>query len=69
MTNINYWEKTRDQKKILMSIGITLSFETLYEQAKGLIYPHKLLANLIDNNMELVKSGAEEILYNILSSK
>ena len=31
MTNIDYWKKMRDQKDVLTSIGITLSFRPLYE--------------------------------------
>ena len=40
-SNIDYFEKMRDQKEVLASIDIQLSYEPLYEQAKGLIYPYK----------------------------
>ena len=56
----------RDQKEVLTSIGIQLSYEPLYEQAKGLLYPYKQLQHLTDAKMDLVKSGAEEILYSFL---
>ena len=38
-SNIDYFEKMRDQKEVLTSIGVKLSYEPLYEQAKGLLYP------------------------------
>ena len=31
MTNINYWEKMRDKRDVITSIGITLSFEPLFD--------------------------------------
>ena len=65
-SNIDYWEKTRDQKDILTSVGINLSFEPLFEQAKGLLYPYKLLPNLTDAEMDLVRAGPKEIFYSFL---
>ena len=65
-SNIDYFEKMRDQKEVLTSIGISLFFEPLYEQAKGLIYPYKQLHNLTDTEMDLVKLGAEEIFFSFL---
>ena len=65
-SNIDYFEKMRDQKEVLTSIGISLFFEPLYEQAKGLIYPYKQLHNLTDAEMDLVKLGAEEIFFSFL---
>ena len=62
-SNIDYFEKMRDQKKVLTLIGINLSYEPLHEQAKGLIYPYKQLQHLTDSEMDIVKSGAEEIFY------
>ena len=56
----------RDQKKVLTSSGVQLSYEPLYEQAKGLLYPYKQLQHLTDAELELVKSGAEEIFYSFL---
>ena len=58
-SNIDYLEKMRDQKEVLTSIGVQLSYEPLYEQAKGLLYPYKQLQYLADAELELVKSGAE----------
>ena len=60
-SNIDYFEKMRDQKEVLKSIGINLFFEPLYEQAKGLIYPYKQLQNLTDSKLDIVKSDAKEI--------
>ena len=65
-SNIDYFEKMRDQKEVLTSIGIQLSFEPLFEQAKGLLYPYKQLQNVTDAEMGLVKTWAEEIFYSIL---
>ena len=62
-SNINYFKKMRGQKEVLILIGIQLSYEPLYEQAKGLLYQYKQLQHLTDAEMELVKSGAEEIFY------
>ena len=62
-SNIDYFEKMRDQKEVLTSIGVNLSYKPLYEQAKGLLYPYKQLQNLTDSEMDIVKSGAKEILY------
>ena len=56
----------RDQKDVLTSIGITHSFEPLYKQAEGLLYPYKLLPNLTDDEMELVKVDAKDIFYSFL---
>ena len=33
-SNIDYFEKMRDQKEVLTSIGIQLSYELLYKQAR-----------------------------------
>ena len=65
-SNIDYFEKMRDQEEVLTSIGIQLSYKSLYEQAKGLIYPYKQLQHLTDAEMDLVKSGAKEIFYSFL---
>ena len=65
-SNIDYFEKMRDQKEVLTSIGIQLSYEPLYEQAKGLLYPQKQLQHLTDAELDLVKSGAKEIFYSFL---
>ena len=65
-SNIDYFEKMRNQKEVLTSIGIQLSYEQLYEQAKGLLYPYKQLQYLTDAEMDLVKSGDEEIFYSFL---
>ena len=65
-SNIDYFEKMRDQKEVLTLIGINLFFEPLYEQAKGLIYPYKQLQNLTDADLDLVKPGAEEIFFSFL---
>ena len=65
-TNIDYYEKMRDQKEVLRSIGIQLSFEPLYEQAKGLLYPYKQIQNLTDVEKKLVMTAAEEIFYSFL---
>ena len=62
-SNIEHFEKMRDQKEVLTSIGIQLSYEPLYKQAKGLLYPYKQLQHLTDAKSDLVKSDAEEILY------
>ena len=65
-SNINYFEKMRDQKEVLTLIGIQLSDEPLFEQAMGLLYPYKQLQHLTDAKLDLVKSGAEEIFYSFL---
>ena len=65
-SNIDYFEKMRDQKEVLISIGIQLSYEPLYEQAKGLLYPYKQLQHLTDAEIDLVQSGAKEIFYSFL---
>ena len=65
-SNIDYFERMKDQKKVLTSIGMQLSFEPLYKQAKGLLYPYKQLHHLIDAEMDLVQSSAEEIFYSFL---
>ena len=63
-SNIDYFEKMRDQKEILTLIGINLFYEPLYEQAKGLsLYPYKQLQYLTDAEIDIVKSGAKEIFY------
>ena len=62
-SNIDYFEKMRDQKEVLLSIGINLFYEPPYKQAKGLLYPYKPLQNLTDSELDMVKSGAEEIFY------
>ena len=56
----------RDQKGTLTSIGVNKSFEPLFDQATGLLYPYKLLPNLTDAKMELIKAGAKEIFYSFL---
>ena len=56
----------RDQKEVLTFIGIQLSYEPLYEQVKGLLYPYKQLQHLIDAEMDLVKLGAKETFYSFL---
>ena len=56
----------RDQKEVITSIGIQLSFKPLFKQAKGLLYPYKQLQNLTDDDMSLVESGAAEIFYSFL---
>ena len=48
-SNINYFKKMRDQKEVLTLIGINLSYEPLYKQAKGLLYPYKQIQNLTDS--------------------
>ena len=63
---IDYFEKMRDQKEVLISIGIQLSYEPLYEQVKGLLYPYKQLQHLTDAKLDLVKSDAKEIFYSFL---
>ena len=68
---IDYFEKMRDQKDVLTlphltSIGVALSYEPLYEQTTGLLYPYKQLQHLTVNKMDLVKSGAEEIFHSFL---
>ena len=65
-SNINYFEKMRDQKKVLTSIRINLSYGLLYEQAKGLLYPYKQIQYLTDSEMDLVKSGAKEIFSSFI---
>ena len=65
-SNIDYFEKMRDQKEVLTSIGINLYFEPLYEQAKGLLYPYKQLEHLTDAEMNVVKVSAEEIFFSFL---
>ena len=65
-SNIDYFKKMRDQKEVLTSIGIQLSYEPLQEQAKGLLYPYKQLQYLTDAELDLVKSGAEEVFYSFL---
>ena len=65
-SNIDFFEKMRDQKEVLTSIGINLFFEPLYEQAKGLLYPYRQLQNLTDAELDLVKLGAEEIFFSFL---
>ena len=52
-------------KGIFTSIGIQLSYELLYKQAEDLLYPYKL-QHLTDAELDLVKSGAEEIFYSFL---
>ena len=66
VSNIDYFEKMRDQKEVLTSIGIQLSYKPLYKQAKGLLYPYKQLQHLTDAEMNLVKSGAKEMFYSFL---
>ena len=63
LSNIDYFEKIRDQKEVLTLIGIQLSYEPLYEQAKGLLHPYKQLQHLTDAELDLVKSGAKKIFY------
>ena len=53
-SNIDYFEKMRDQKEVLRSIGIQLAYEPLYEQAKGLLYPYKQLQHLTEAEKKLV---------------
>ena len=65
-SNINYWKNMGGQKDVLTSIGIKLSFKPLFKQAKGLLYPYKLLPNWTNTEMELVKVGAKEILHSFL---
>ena len=65
-SNINYFEKMRDQKEVLTSIGTNLFFQPLYEQAKSLLYPYKQLQHLSDTELDLVKMGAEEIFFSFL---
>ena len=48
-SNIDYFKKMRDQKEVLTLIGINLSYEPLYKQAKGLLYPYKQIQNLTDS--------------------
>ena len=65
-SNIDYFEKMRNQKKVLTSIGIQLSYELIYKQAKGLLYQYKQLQHLTDTKMDLVKSGAKDMLCSFL---
>ena len=65
-SKIDYFEKMSDQKEVLTFIGIQLSYEPLYEQAKGLLYPYKQLQHLTDTEMDLVKSGVKEVFYSFI---
>ena len=40
---IDYFPNMRNQKKVFILIDIQLSYEPLYEQMKGLLYPNKQL--------------------------